>query len=121
MTRYLRLAAVLGLAAMLAGCALPPTAPVMPPYGGALPVMPPYGGAFNNTGAPLNLKLHGTELGTRQGRATAACVLGLISFGDASIAEAARQGGIREVTHADAEFTNLLGLYTTYTTVVYGN
>jgi len=111
MTRYLRLAAVLGLAAMLAGCALPPTAPVMPPYGGA----------FNNTGAPLNLKLHGTELGTRQGRATAACVLGLISFGDASIAEAAREGGIREVTHADAEFTNVLGLYTTYTTVVYGN
>ena len=111
MKRVICIGAVVGLALALAGCVLPPTSPVVPPYGGA----------FNNTGAPLNLKLHGTELGTQQGRATATNVFGLISFGDASIAAAADNGGIREITHADAEFLSFLGLFSTYTTVVYGN
>lgn len=59
--------------------------------------------------------------GGKTGKAEASSILGLIATGDASIAAAARNGGIRTIHTADTHVTNILGLYATYTTVVTGD
>ena len=85
------------------------------------PVVPPVAGTFNSTSAPMNLHLRSTELGPKRGEATATCILGLISFGDASIGQAARNGNIKMIKHADSELLIVLYvLYASHTTVVYG-
>jgi len=62
------------------------------------------------------------EPGTpRTGQATAINVLGLISFGNASIRAAANDGGITKIKSVDAHTTNILGIYASYTTEVAGN
>jgi len=53
------------------------------------------------------------------GTAKATAIIG-IATGDASIAAAMSNGGITKVHHVDTEVTNILGIYATYTTVVYG-
>jgi hypothetical protein len=54
------------------------------------------------------------------GRATCRNILGLVAYGDASIAEAAREAGIKTIHHVDAESTRIWFFYSQYTTVVYG-
>jgi len=54
------------------------------------------------------------------GRAMAESYLGLIATGDASIRAAMEDGGITEVVYVDYESTSILGLYATFTVVVYG-
>lgn len=54
------------------------------------------------------------------GKADCISVLGVFANGDASINEACRQGGIRKVSWVNREAKNILGVYGTYTTVVYG-
>jgi hypothetical protein len=41
-------------------------------------------------------------------------------MGDASLEAAMENGNISEVHHVDLERTNILGLYSTYTVIVYG-
>ena len=84
------------------------------------PVIPPVAAVFNQTAAPMNLRLRQTKLGTKVGRSTATNILGLIAFGDATIAAAARAGGITTIHHADSELLNILGIYARHTTIVYG-
>jgi len=57
---------------------------------------------------------------SKVGRACASSILGLIGTGDASISEAAREGGIETISHVDAEVQNVLGIYAKYCTLVYG-
>ena len=54
------------------------------------------------------------------GSATAQSILGLIEIGDASINTAARNGGITKIYYVDYESTSILGLFATYTVLVYG-
>ena len=61
------------------------------------------------------------ELGTREGRAQATNILGLISTGDAGINAAARAGGITRVTHVDRRHRHILGLIHWHETIVHGN
>jgi hypothetical protein len=61
------------------------------------------------------------SVGTKEGRACANTILGLIATGDASIAAAARAGGITNVTRVDRHTTNLLGLMGEYCTIVGGS
>ena len=84
------------------------------------PVVPPLGGAFNITSAPMDLEYHSTDLGVRHGEASSISVLGLFSFGDSSIAAAAREGRIQTVHHADSKLLNVLVIFVRHTTVVYG-
>ncbi len=85
------------------------------------PVVPYTGGWFNQTGFPVDIKYKdGNSIGPKEGRAKSSQVLFLIAWGDASIATAAREGGISTVDHVDAEVFNILGLYSTYETIVYG-
>jgi len=44
----------------------------------------------------------------------------LIGTGDASIAAAAKNGGITRIHHVDSESMNVLGIYSRYDTIVYG-
>lgn len=112
MRHMLRTIAVLAFGlGVAAGCALAPRAPVVPPYGSG----------FNQTAAPMNLKFRATQLGSKQGSASTTTILGLFTFGDASIAEAARRGNIKQVNHADSEMFNILGLFTEFKTIVYGD
>ncbi len=57
---------------------------------------------------------------TKVGTAKATAYVGLIALGDASIQEAAKSAGITRIHHVDYHSTTILGLYSTYTTVVYG-
>jgi len=56
---------------------------------------------------------------TKTGTATAEGIL-VVGFGDASIKKAMDQGKITKVHHVDCEVFNILGIYSRYTTVVYG-
>ncbi|HNR88502.1 MAG TPA: TRL-like family protein [Spirochaetota bacterium] len=54
------------------------------------------------------------------GRATASSVLGIVAWGDSSIKKACESAGITKIHHVDYEDFNILLVYMTYTTVVYG-
>lgn len=58
--------------------------------------------------------------GTKVGSSSATGILGLVVTGDASIQTAARSAGIQKISHVDTEKSSILGIYTTYTTIVYG-
>uniref|UniRef100_A0A7C1SG71 TRL-like protein family n=1 Tax=candidate division WOR-3 bacterium TaxID=2052148 RepID=A0A7C1SG71_UNCW3 len=53
-------------------------------------------------------------------KVTATNILGIIATGDASLEAAMKQGGISKVHHIDQEVTSILGLWSTYTIIVYG-
>jgi hypothetical protein len=55
-----------------------------------------------------------------RGEASANSVLGIFAFGDASIQQAAANGQIQKIHHVDYEVFSFIGLYATFTTVVYG-
>lgn len=62
-----------------------------------------------------------TGSGSRVGTATSTSYLGLVALGDSSIAAAKAAGGISSVSSVDVKRNNILGIITTYTTVVRGN
>jgi len=85
------------------------------------PVVPPQGLAFSSTKAPIDIDLNNTDLGSKMGNSSAVCVLSLFSFGDASIATAAQKGNIQTIKHADYSYLNVLGLFQSFSTIVYGD
>lgn len=60
------------------------------------------------------------SLGSKVGTAEAKNILGVVVIGDASIQAAAKSAGITKISHVDSEKTNILGVYGTHTTIVYG-
>ena len=77
---------------------------------------------YSNVVAPLDTDMNKTTLGKTEGRASAYSVLWLVSWGDAGVAAAAKNGGLATVNHMDVEVQNILfGLYTKETTIVYGD
>ena len=60
------------------------------------------------------------QLGKKVGTSSSTGVLGLVSIGDASIQTAANSAGIKKVSHVDVKKTSVLGLFATYTLMVYG-
>ena len=80
------------------------------------------GCAFVNIKTPFDTDLDKTELGSKRGTASAYSLLWLVSWGDASYATAAKNGGIEVMKHADQEVQQvLLGIYTRWRVVVYGD
>lgn len=59
-------------------------------------------------------------VGSKSGRACAVSYLGLFGRGDASVAAAAANGGIKNVYSINKEVSHTLGIYGLYCTVVYG-
>jgi len=60
-------------------------------------------------------------IGKKKGEACATSILGLITTGDASIRAAADAGGIGRVASVDSNYTNILGIYAKYCTIVSGD
>lgn len=84
------------------------------------PFTPPMG-AYTNIQAPLDLDYDATKIkGTKTGESTATCILGLVALGDASTQEAAKNGGLKTINHADYEYKNILGIYQETKVKVYG-
>ena len=106
-----KIAAATLLTGTLSGCAGFYSAPLTPP-GGAL---------FSDIQAPLSIEPEGTKLGSKVGEASTTSILGLVATGDASVATAAKAGGITTVRHIDYKMKNLLGVLSTFTIVVYGD
>ena len=77
---------------------------------------------YSHVLTPYDTNLNKTVLGQKTGKAAMYSVLGLVAWGDASTAAAAKQGGIVTVNHMDKEFLNIVfGIYTETTTIVYGD
>lgn len=80
------------------------------------------GCAYVNIRTPFDTDLNRTDLGSKKGFATDYSLLWLVSWGDASYAAAAKNGDITVLKHADQEMQQiLLGLYTRWRVVVYGD
>ncbi|MFO0982547.1 MAG: TRL-like family protein [Planctomycetota bacterium] len=84
-------------------------------------MVPPQGIVYSGISAPLDTDLNQTDLGNKRGASSSTAILGLVAWGDASASTAARAGGIGRIKHADYQYTNVLGIYQSFTTVVYGD
>ncbi len=72
--------------------------------------------------SPLDTNVDKTVMGQKIGKASSYSILGLVAWGDASTAAAAKSGGVTTVNHMDHEFLNVFfGFYTESTTIVYGD
>lgn len=83
------------------------------------PVVPPFGYVFTQYSAPIDVE-YGTEFGNKIGKSDSTSILGLVSWGDASVHTAARNGQLSRVDYVGYEMMNVLGIYQGWTTVVYG-
>ncbi|HEX7480314.1 MAG TPA: TRL-like family protein [Polyangiales bacterium] len=61
-----------------------------------------------------------SNAGAKSGESCANSILGLVASGDASVATAAQKGGISTVSNVDHRTMSILGIYSEYCTVVYG-
>ena len=86
--------------------------------GGCHPYIPP-GAIFTSASGPMAVTAN--VEGSKEGRATAHGVLGMVSWGDASTAAACRDKGITKIRTVDVEELNIIGIYYRYTTVVTGD
>lgn len=86
------------------------------------PVTPPFAiRGMTRVKTPVDTAFDHTRIGDKVGTATARSVLGWFAWGDASIQEAARNGGLTRVDHVDAQMTNILfGIYQSDQTIAYG-
>ncbi len=79
---------------------------------------PRVGAIYTDVKAPVAA---GSGGGAKVGTATSTTYLGLIATGDASVATAKRNGGISSINSVDEEIKSILGIVTTYKTIVRGN
>lgn len=79
------------------------------------------GTGFLYTSVDEGMAVTSNSIGTKVGESKATNILGLVATGDATINTAAKNAGIREISHVDVKKTTILGIFATYTTVVYGN
>jgi len=90
------------------------------------PVRPPVGLLFTRYRAPLTADVTGVPAAGREGTASTLFVQDIILTGqglawdDASIATAAREGGLTKVYYADYEVLAVLGVFGEFTVRVYG-
>lgn len=67
------------------------------------------------------LAVTGNAGSSKVGTAEAKGYLGIVAVGDASIQAAAREAGITRIHHVDYQAKSYVGVYTTYTVIVYGD
>lgn len=101
---YLSAAATLAL--LLSSCAAIPT---------------PAGMGVLYTGVNTGEIATSNTIGKKVGTSSATNVLGLVAVGNASIQAAAKNAGIKKISHVDAKRTSILGLFGSYTIQVYGD
>lgn len=111
-----RVALALLAAGSALGCASSPV---------TVPVAPPSGLLFSYQSAPLETNFEATPVGARKGEAQLHFLrepfftnLPLVTWGDASLEEAAREGGIQTVHYVDYQVLSVLGIYVQLTVQV---
>ncbi len=88
----------------------------------ATPVRPPIGWVYSDFRAPLSADNQGVEYDTTlHGEAEVQTFLGYVSIGDSSLKTAMENGGIQNLSFADYEYFNILGLYQRFIIHAYGN
>ncbi|HOK03633.1 MAG TPA: TRL-like family protein [Victivallales bacterium] len=80
----------------------------------------PQGAIFTDVKLPVS-SADGEILYTKSGVSEARSYLGLVAFGDASIEQAVKNGGLKKIKYVDYYANNFLGLIGTYKTTVYGD
>jgi hypothetical protein len=87
------------------------------------------GGAFAGKGSAIGILytdavtprfVTTNNVGKKKGEACATSILGLVTTGDATIRAAADAGGIKNISAVDASIKNIIGIVSTYCTVVSG-
>ena len=79
---------------------------------------PVYGGLFTQTKGPVT-GVDNSVGQTKVGKAEAQGII-IVGTGDASIKAAMENGDITKIHHVDHESFSVLGVYSRYTTIVYG-
>jgi len=88
-------------------------------FSGCMGPMAPVGGLFYmDVKAPFTATTN--TKGKKVGKAEVKSYFGVVALGDASIEAAAKAGGITKISHVDYESKTILGIISTFTTVVYG-
>lgn len=72
------------------------------------------------TNSARNEMVTENTVGSKKGEACATSILGWVTTGDASVAAAARAGGITRIASVDNNYTNVISLYAKYCVVVTG-
>jgi hypothetical protein len=85
---------------------------------GAYVAAPATGFLYTDLKAPIMATSN--PVATKVGTAEVTSILGIVATGDASIAAAARNGGITRISHIDYEAKSILGIFAKYTVYVYG-
>lgn len=83
-------------------------------------VSTPAGMGVLYTGVTAGENVTSNSVGMKVGTSSATNVLGLVAVGDAGIEAAAKQAGIKKISHVDSKKVSILGIFATYKTVVYG-
>ena len=84
------------------------------------PVVPPPAFVYTDYKAPIDIDASNTPIGGKKGEGSTVNVLGLVAWGDASVKAAADEGGITRVEHIDYHMLSVLGLFSKFTVIVYG-
>lgn len=103
--KKLAMIAATGLTLLATSCAMVPTGAGI----GAL-----------YTGVSEGKAVTSNGVGKKVGQSSATNVLGIVATGDASINTAAKNAGIKKISHVDVKKTSVLGIFANYTTIVYG-
>ena len=76
-----------------------------------------------STDVVLPVQATNGQLGSKVGKAQCVSWFGMVASGDASIATAAKNGGITKISHVDWKVVSDIpvGIKTIYTTIVYGD
>jgi hypothetical protein len=88
--------------------------------GGCAVVASPVGNAAIYTSVRGPIATGSAPSSSKEGRACASNVIGIVATGDASIAAAKRAGGISSVASVDHDSLNVLGFYSRFCTLVAG-
>ncbi len=90
-------------------------------FQGCMIVASPAAGAIlTDVKAPITATSN-TATYSKVGTAQCSSILGLVASGDASIEAAVKSAGITKISHVSYESKNILGIYGTFTTYVYGD
>lgn len=127
--KALGLAASLALVGLFAGCAGRGTGLAVAAGDYVTPVKPPPGFIFASTRAPLTYEFSGNPTGANVTKEASAETQYIqlfyrvlsVGFDDIDVESIAKDGGIQEISYADYEYFNVLGIYKRITVNVYGN
>ena len=90
---------------------------------GCATISPFIGAVYTQVKYPHNNAVVSSDgsIGTKIGKSTAYYLFGIAAFGDASVQEAARMGGITEIKTVEHEYMSVFAIiYGQYTTIVTG-